>query len=185
MKIILLVGASGSGKTTIGKKLEEIGIPQLVSHTTRKQRAGETEGQDYYFVTEEEMKDTELIESSEYDGNIYGLSKEELESESDKHEAVYFITDKNGARQIQGLYPDETVYFWLKITKWRMIERMIKRGDKWNDISKRVVHAMDNGELKSPLHDMKNVSYTELDTENDIMTSVYGILNTVVYKEEV
>ena len=50
---------SGAGKTTIVKKLVEKYPEQLVisvSATTRPMRPGEWDGVDYYFMTEEEIK---------------------------------------------------------------------------------------------------------------------------------
>lgn len=46
--LIILLGRSGSGKTTVLKKLGN----ELVSYTTRAKRDGEIEGIDYYFVDE-------------------------------------------------------------------------------------------------------------------------------------
>ena len=49
--IIAIVGASGSGKTHLSKFLhKEMNIPMIVSTTTRPQRPGEIEGEDYFFV---------------------------------------------------------------------------------------------------------------------------------------
>lgn len=49
--IIAIVGASGSGKTHLSKFLhKEMNIPMIVSTTTRPQRPGEIEGEDYFFI---------------------------------------------------------------------------------------------------------------------------------------
>ena len=180
MKIILLVGASGSGKTTIGKRLEDLGIPQLISHTTRIQRHGEVEGKDYYFVNKKEIENIEFIESSTYDGNTYGLSKKELLQKTSMSDTVYFITDKHGAKQIQELYPEETEYFWVSIDTSLMIERMVSRGDKWDKILKRINHSQENLELYPPSYESKyNVEYTELRANVNIEKIVVAILRKI------
>lgn len=52
-KIIAIVGPSGSGKSTLVQYLEEeVGIPQLVSHTTRPMRNGEVQGREHWFDTD-------------------------------------------------------------------------------------------------------------------------------------
>lgn len=51
--IIAIVGPSGSGKTTLAQHIEQtLGIPTLVSYTTRPKRPGETDGVEHYFVEE-------------------------------------------------------------------------------------------------------------------------------------
>ena len=50
--IYVLMGPSGSGKTVLSNVLKSLGIEELVSHTTRKPRHGETDKSTYYFVTE-------------------------------------------------------------------------------------------------------------------------------------
>ncbi len=57
-KIFYLMGKSSSGKDTIYKKLiqnEELALENIVLYTTRPIRAGEKDGVEYHFVTEEEM----------------------------------------------------------------------------------------------------------------------------------
>lgn len=57
-KIFYLMGKSSSGKDTIYKKLiqnEQLSLKKIVLYTTRPIRAGEQDGVEYHFVTEEEM----------------------------------------------------------------------------------------------------------------------------------
>ena len=61
--IINLIGPSGAGKTTLGRELIKIGVPELVSHTSRDVRDGEIDGVSYYFVKEDTIID--MIEKNE------------------------------------------------------------------------------------------------------------------------
>ena len=55
-KLVILCGASGSGKSTIERRISELGIAnRVISSTTRNPRSNEKDGQDYYFLTEEEF----------------------------------------------------------------------------------------------------------------------------------
>lgn len=56
MTIICLIGPSGSGKSTIATEMEQFGIPQIVSFTTRKMRPDETDGVGHYFISEQEAQ---------------------------------------------------------------------------------------------------------------------------------
>ena len=93
-KFFILFGESGSGKSAIAEKLQtkrlltrkecqghNIMVTKAISHTSRKPRKGEVDGKDYYFVTKEQMEDMYekgmLIDFKEYNGNYYGLSKNE------------------------------------------------------------------------------------------------------------
>lgn len=73
-KIFYLMGKSSSGKDTIYKKLienEALSLKNIILYTTRPIRAGEKDGVEYHFVTEEKMKtmqkEGKVIELRTYD----------------------------------------------------------------------------------------------------------------------
>ncbi len=84
-KLIIITAPSGAGKTSVTKHLLDK-IPQLafsISATTRKPRSNETDGSDYYFITEEafhkKIQDDDFIEwEMVYEGKFYGTFKSEL-----------------------------------------------------------------------------------------------------------
>ena len=68
-KLIILCGASGTGKTTIQNYLlKQYGIPRVLTHTTRAKRKGEKDGVDYYFETPVSFAPKHYFESVTYDG---------------------------------------------------------------------------------------------------------------------
>lgn len=106
--LIILLGASGSGKTTIEKKLETAGIHRLRSHTTRSKKNGEAEDA-YYFVKKDEFKKADIVESVLYKNNFFGLSRSEVKI-AEKQDCVVTL-DWNGAQQIKRLFPfSATIY---------------------------------------------------------------------------
>lgn len=90
-KIVIIMGKSSSGKDTIYKELlKRTNLKTIVPYTTRPQRTGETNGKDYFFVTDkylEENKD-KIIESRTYN-TIHGkwtyceMSDHQLEGPSE------------------------------------------------------------------------------------------------------
>lgn len=73
----VLVGVSGSGKSTMGKILEEeFGFRRCITSTTRPPRAGEIDGKDYYFRSQ--LDPTEMFECASFGGHEYGITKDEL-----------------------------------------------------------------------------------------------------------
>jgi|GEM_PF-818741 guanylate kinase len=100
--LIILLGASGSGKTTIEKKLETAGVHRLRSHTTRAKKNGEPEDA-YYFVKKDEFKKADIVESVLYKNNFFGLSRHELEVA--RVQDCVVTLDWNGAQQIKNVFP--------------------------------------------------------------------------------
>ena len=56
--MIVLSGASASGKTEVAKMLSsKYGIVKVITTTTRDLRVGEVNGRDYFFVSKERFKE--------------------------------------------------------------------------------------------------------------------------------
>lgn len=139
-KIIVLVGASGSGKTTVGNELTKHGIIKLVTTTTRPPREGEVEGIDYYFINEYDLNPCQFLETTCYNGYHYGLSLKEVESALKQYELVHLAMDKNGARAMKAAYPDQCSVIFFIISEKEMIRRMKMRGDCQEAIEERVAY---------------------------------------------
>jgi guanylate kinase len=110
--LFIVSGPSGAGKTTlINNVREQLRLLKLelyfsVSHTTRRPRAGEVEGKNYYFVSDETFRRMidkgEFLESAFVHEQLYGTSKQEVESRLRRGEDVILDIDYQGARQIAG-----------------------------------------------------------------------------------
>lgn len=145
--IYLLIGPSGSGKTTLAQHLKELGIPELVSHTTRLMRSGEVQGKTYYFVKFEDFEQIEMIEQTKYNHHLYGTSKQEVERILSSSGSAFAIVDKHGVEQYKAIYGDlvKTIYIWL--SPKLVAERMRQRGDDDDSIADRIRHAFRSGEF--------------------------------------
>lgn len=150
-KIIMFIAPSGAGKTKSTMILRSYGIPELISHTDREIRANDNEinGVSYYFVSKEEFKNTELVESATYSGNSYGLSVKEVESKLAKYDYVYAITEINGVKKIKERYGDMVSIVFIKIDPEVAYQRMIKRGDNEKKIKERMENAIINKEYEN------------------------------------
>jgi guanylate kinase len=108
--LFIVSGPSGAGKTTlinsVRHQLEPLGLRLYfsVSHTTRKARAGEEEGKNYYFVSADRFEtmvgDGEFLEHAHVHAHRYGTSKAEVVRRLDRGEDVILDIDYQGARQI-------------------------------------------------------------------------------------
>ena len=109
--IIVLLGASGSGKSTIENELAtHHGFEKIISYTTRKPRNGEVNGKDYYFTNndtfEEMIKDGVLAEYDEYSqGRLYGTLKTDY---ADGNKVV--VLTPNGLRHLKQSCPNDNIF---------------------------------------------------------------------------
>jgi len=118
--LLIISSPSGAGKTTLTRDLlaHFTDITFSVSHTTRKPRAGEVEGRDYYFVSrqrfDELVEARAFVEWAEVHGNFYGTSLAEIErARSEQRRGIVFDVDYQGARQIRAVRPDAIGVFVL------------------------------------------------------------------------
>lgn len=138
-KIIVITGASGTGKTTISQYLEEkYHIPHVVTHTTRLPRAGEVNGVDYYFETNESFEKNHFLERVEYSGNKYGSSEEGLEEAWKKSPIASIVLDTKGAVAYREKYGDDAVILFMKVDPKILADRLKKRGDAQERLAQRL-----------------------------------------------
>jgi len=99
--IITVTGPTCSGKTTLVRHLLQLGgFTEVISTTTRPMRAGEVEGETYYFKTLDEFNKCDMIERIDFNGNAYGVSRQELESKFSSGLIPVVIVEPNGLMQI-------------------------------------------------------------------------------------
>ncbi len=151
-KFFIMVGPSGCGKTTLGNYAkEELGVPEVISHTTRTPREGEIDGVSYYFVAEDVWQGIEKAEYSHYGGLNYCISKGEVEKRFAESDVIFAITDLNGANQLKELYPQAQLIF-VTIPLTEMERRMRARNDSEENIKKRINNAIDTDEHNNSVH---------------------------------
>ncbi len=133
-KLFVISGPSGAGKGTLRKELFRR-VPNLVysvSVTTRKPRAGEKDGVDYFFISKEEFermkRKGELLEWAEVHGNLYGTPKKFVESKLKEGKSVVLEIDVQGAFQVKKSFPEAVLIFILPPSEEELIRRLKKRG---------------------------------------------------------
>lgn len=146
-KVFVIIGPPASGKTSIAAKLASHGIPEMVSHTTRKPREGEINGLNYYFVSQDEFNELELIERVTYSGNYYGLSKKEVLKKINDHPVSIAVLNRPGLEQLKKMLGDRVESIFMMIDDITIIERMLNRGEENGNIQRRFEYAKKNGEF--------------------------------------
>ena len=137
--IYLLVGMSGSGKSTVAEILEqENGWRALMSYTTRKPRYEGESG--HIFISREEFDKLEnKVAYTIFDGNEYCATAEQVENSD-----VYVI-DPAGIKYFLNYYKGEKipVVSVINVEAGVAVHRMEKRGDNLEDIFRRIKHDKD------------------------------------------
>ncbi len=139
--IYLILGHSGSGKSTIRNALTSHGIKKIITYTTRPPRVSEVDGIDYNFIDQELFKkmdgDNLFIGTTCYVGNYYSTLKEDLEKNNNKDSDCVIVVDKEGVLAIKNDF-ENARSIYLKCSRETLRDRMIKRNDHANDIEKRL-----------------------------------------------
>lgn len=124
-----------------------------VSHTTRPPRAGETDGKDYFFVSEEAFKRhieaDDWAEWARVHGHYYGTRASFLESRLSEGQHILLDIDVQGAAQIIRKYPESITIFVMPPSPDALRRRLESRGeDSAGVIDRRLENAKQEMEQK-------------------------------------
>ena len=130
---ILLAAPSGTGKSTMAKRLFN-DFPQLkfsVSATTRAPRKGETHGVDYYFLSmysfQQKIDDGDFIEWEEfYGGTRYGTLRSELVKNTEKGYFTLLDVDVKGAVRLKSLFDEHCLALFLRPPSLETLEERLR-----------------------------------------------------------
>ena len=148
--LYIISAPSGAGKSSLINKLlaEERSwdVQVSVSHTTRKPRVGENNGEHYHFVSVEEFKslidENAFFEWAEVFGNYYGTSRLVIEESLKQGIDIFLDIDWQGAQQVRKMMPEAVGIFILPPNREELEARLNKRGqDSSEIIAKRMSQA--------------------------------------------
>ena len=141
--IVILSSPSGAGKTTLVKKISARNKYNIsISHTTRKPRANEKNGKDYFFVNSQKFKKLikrkKFLEHAKVFKNFYGSLKETIIDKLKKGENVIFDIDWQGTNQIKKKKLNFKIItiFILPPSKKELFKRLLKRDKKDKKIAR-------------------------------------------------
>lgn len=158
--MIVLAGASASGKTEVAKVLaSKYGVTKVVTTTTREKRKREVDGIDYFFVSKETfekmIKENKFVEYTLYNGQMYGSTKDQIADDK------CVVIDPAGLRSYIALNNDTIVTFYLEADEETRRSRMGLRGDDPQKIESRIL----NDRIAFRKENIAKVDYT-IDSSN-------------------
>lgn len=146
--VFVVSAPSGAGKHTIIKRAMERDplLSYSISATTREPRDGETDGEDYYFLSRDEFEGKRaagaFVEWAEVHGNYYGTLKSELERIGESDKDVILELDVQGMRLVRGSGLDVVTIFIAPPSFDELERRLRHRGtNSEEDIEVRLENA--------------------------------------------
>ena len=166
--MIVLVGESASGKSTIERELAKFGYNKLVTYTTRQPRKDERDGVAYHFVSDHkfnEMKrEGKFAEFAIYNGWQYGTAKEDCTTEK------IAVLTPHGLRQLRKNPELEIISFYIKVERRTRLIKLLERGDdieeayrrslsdvgQFDGIEDEVVYTIENNGYRNTAYEIAN-----------------------------
>lgn len=180
--MFILSSPSGTGKTTIARRLlkEDGDIAMSVSVTTRAPRAGEVDGQDYFFVDQakfREMADEgELIEWAEVFGNNYGTPKSHIKAGLKEGCDFLFDIDWQGTQQLyQRMETDVVRVFLLPPSIGELEQRLRGRGTDSDEVI--------SGRMDRARHEISHWDGYDYVVVNDDINACFEKVKTILQAE--
>ncbi len=170
--MIILLGASASGKSTIEKQL---GLNRIISYTTRPIRINETDHIDYHFITNENyatlFANGFFIEHTCYNGWNYASAHEDCKDNS------IAVVEPNGFRQLRKITNLNILSFYIKTEERQRVIRMMKRGDNIMESFRRIIS--DQGSFNGIENE---VDYIIDNSDGKLNMSIYEIIDILKKK---
>lgn len=126
--MIVLVGESASGKSSIEKELVcKHGYKKITSYTTRPPRCAEVDGQDYHFISKDEfdelVKNGFFAEYASYNGWNYGTA------EKDCLDDRVAVLTPHGLRQMRKVPGLNITACYINVPRRDRLIKILLRGD--------------------------------------------------------
>ncbi len=145
-RLLVLSGPGGVGKSTVASSLRAASdnFWVSVSATTRGPRNNEKDGEDYFFLTEEEFENRiskdDFLEWAQFAGARYGTPREGVEKALSEGKNVLLEIDIEGARQVR-THSKEAILVFLEPPSWEdLVSRLEGRG---SDTPERRAHRLE------------------------------------------
>lgn len=173
--LFVVSGPSGVGKTTLIERfLKEDSLSRFsISYTTRKQRANELNGREYYFVDRETFErmiaEGHFLEWEKVHGQLYGTPQKEVFDTLRQGIDLFLDIDVNGALRVKERFENACLIFVQPLSQEDLMRRLTMRGEK--EIALR---------MKRVSEEMEKKNLFQYSVINDKLDQAYGQFTTII-----
>ena len=144
--IIVLVGKTASGKTTVANELcENHHYKRIITYTTRPMRDNEVQDVDYHFISDEQfnkmVENNEFTEYKRYNTahGVWSYGSVVTAEQELSDDCYVIILTPQGLRDLSKKI-SQYIAFYLNVSFESQLERLKKRGDEEQQIIKRLIN---------------------------------------------
>ncbi len=179
--LYIFTGPSGTGKGTLLSRVmkQDDALFLSVSATTRQPRAGERDGEQYYFLSREQFSEKieqgAFLEYATYVGNSYGTLEAPVQEKLDAGWDVILEIEVQGALAVHAKRPDAVMIFVAPPSFEELAERLRGRGTE----SEEVIRVR----LETARHEMQQRAVFDYLIVNDDLEQATGQLSAIFVAE--
>ncbi len=179
--LYIFTGPSGTGKGTLLSRVmkQDAQLFLSVSATTRQPRTGERDGEQYYFLSQqqfaEKIEQGAFLEYATYVGNSYGTLEAPVQEKLDAGQDVILEIEVQGALAVHAKRPDAVMIFVAPPSFEELAARLRGRGTESEDVIR--------ARLETARQEMQQSAVFDYLIVNDNLEQAAGQLSAIFVAE--
>lgn len=147
-KLFVFMGPHASGKMSIVADLFHLGVNLVPIYTTAKKNVHDEKASILYrYITKEEFNSHNFMLNISYQGEYYGVEKDDLFNAILMHKISATILDARATKTVKNIIKEHVETIFILSDYAHIVERMVKAGETKENIRYHLEYADINGEF--------------------------------------